>query len=82
MIEFTKAYKTSDGSTHGTLEQAQSHDLQKIWDENIKAQAPMHMADWLLANKEKVVDILTTGAKSRPRARKVNRKKPAAPTSP
>lgn len=72
MITNTKAFLTSDNKTHATLEDAQRHELDTLWDENEKAQPTQTVAVWLLANKDKIVDILTTTAASKPRARKVN----------
>ena len=71
MITFTKAYQTSDGETYATLREAQICKLSALliginkpsWEEIIES---------MVINADKVVDILTTKANSKPRARKAN----------
>jgi hypothetical protein len=75
MIEFTKAFLTSDSKTHSTLEEAKRHELDILWSEKIRSDEGLQsktVAEWLLENADKIVDILTTTASSKPRARKVN----------
>lgn len=91
MIEFTKAFKTSDGDTHASLDAAKRHELAQIFlgqqlpeDDEAKKNAD-EAASIVLEHCEAVVDILTTNASSKPKARKVNggtktrKPKPAAP---
>lgn len=83
MIEFTKAFKCSDGTTVATLEDAQRHELELLF-KNESEQAA-RIATLLMENSEKVVDVLTTSATSKPRARKINggtKTRKAKPTPP
>lgn len=93
MIEFTKAFKTTDGETHASLEDAKRHELVNIFlgqqlPESDQAQkAADDAAQTVLDAADKIVDILTTTASSKPRARKVNggtkpRKAKTPPTPP
>jgi hypothetical protein len=66
MITRTNAFQTSDDKTHATLEDAQKHELELISGHGGDSVA------WLMQNKEKILDILTTTTTSKPRARKVN----------
>jgi len=95
MIEFIKSYACSDGNVFATLERAQEHEIISLLKKNIGNQTDLGpvvlepatvtaAAVILVSNADKVVDILTTTAKSRPKARKINggkktRKKPYAP---
>lgn len=86
MIEFTKAFKTSDGETHASLEEAQKHELLLIYGttaSDAEAVAREHFANVVMDNSDRIVDILTTTATSKPRARKVNggskQRKPKTP---
>lgn len=73
MIEFTKAYKTSDGKTFESVPEAQRHEIilllsiVPLTGDNLEK-----TADCLLSHSDSVADILTTNGKSKPRARKVN----------
>ena len=75
MITRTNAFVTSDNETHATLEQAQARELELLAEaSNLDATglAREQFCDWAVANADKVVDILTTKANSKPRARKIN----------
>lgn len=62
-IEFARSYKTSDGKCHGTLEEAQSHQLRIILgDKEAIIQQIIEQSDW-------IVDVLTMKETSRPKAR-------------
>lgn len=71
MIERTQSFK-ANGKVFETLDEAQQEEigvlLGNTWD------APVHNAicKFIVANKDKIVDVLTTGPKSRPAARKAN----------
>lgn len=69
MITPTKAYQTSDGKTHPTLDAAKTAELEIAL---LKPGQTCITAADIVAQAEKVVDILTTGPESRPRARRVN----------
>lgn len=74
MIEFTKSYKTVDGEVFPTVEAAQKHAI------GVTLNVNSEIAETIVKNKDKVVDILTTTANSKPKARKLhggtkNRKK-------
>lgn len=75
MIEFTKAYKTSDGKTHSDVVTAQEHELKILlqWcPEDVSAGAVASVVGVIVANRATVIDILTTTATSKPRARSIN----------
>lgn len=72
MIEFTKAFKTSDGETFATIELAQRHELDLLIGDKVPDASVDEMINVLMANAEKVVDILTTKPNSRPKARKAH----------
>ena len=89
MIEFTKAYKTTDGQTHATLEDAKSHELTLLFcDTRVPTDTEAHFILTVQENADRIIDILSTTATSKPRARKVNggkktrAAKPAIPTPP
>lgn len=89
MIEFTKAFKTSDGETHASLEDAKRHELvnlflgQQLPESDEQKQKADDAAQIVLDASDQIVDILTTTATSKPRARKVNggskQRKPKTP---
>ena len=83
MITKTAAFQTSDNKTHATLEDAQLHALEML----LGGEGGDKCARTVIAYADQVVDILTTTATSKPRARKVNggtkkRTKSAAGTGP
>ena len=95
MIEFTKAFKTTDGETHASLEEAKRHELvniflgQQLPESDQAKQDADNAAQTVLDAADKIVDILTTTATSKPRARKINggskprkTKTPPTPTTP
>lgn len=73
MIEFTKAYKTSDGETFSELALAQRHEIELLI-------APVGDGGYSVAQvavlirdlADKLVDILTTTPNSKPKARAAN----------
>jgi hypothetical protein len=87
MIQKTIAFETSDKQTFGTVELARQHELELLIAKQFafspKAdQSPADCIDLLAAsineNSEALIDILTMKATSRPKARRVNKKKAAA----
>ena len=89
MIEFTKAFKTTDGETHASLEEAKRHELvniflgQQLPESDQAKQDADNAAQTVLDAADKIVDILTTTATSKPRARKINGgSKPRKPKTP
>lgn len=73
MIEFVKAFKTEDGKTHTTIEDAQRHELSEMIKKTPdEVNSPQSMAAWMLDNASRIVDILTTKKTSKPRARSIN----------
>lgn len=68
MIERTNAFKVGDKSFL-TLVDAQRYELEELATQ--LSGGPV-VADWILANKTRILDILTTTNTSKPRARKVN----------
>jgi len=76
-ITFTKAYATSDGRTFTLLREAQKHELEQLCQEHGGESADT--LDVILAHAATVINILSTTASSRPKARKANgatRKRP------
>ena len=76
MIEFTRSFKTSDANVFSSLELAQKHEITRLLQDTIGTDkpslTPIQAADIIVGNLAKVVDILTTTANSRPKARKQN----------
>lgn len=78
MIEKVTAYKASDGETFEKLEDVQRHELERLLEQHqdvskvCDATAVAVIAKALHANHSTVVDILTTGPKSKPKARSIN----------
>lgn len=77
-IQFTKAYVAA-GNTYATLKEAQIAEITALVDslrEGAKASgldiSMEEIANVIVENAEKVVDVLTTTEKSRPTARRVN----------
>lgn len=75
-IRKSTAFTASDGSLCATLEEAQRHELAllvvnqaKLVDDAVRQQA-VEFSHFVQANSEAVLDILTTGPRSRPAARK------------
>ncbi len=71
MIQFCKAYTTTDGKTFGVIEEAQQHELELMFGRDTPATASA-LAAALLQNADKIVDILTTTKSSKPKARRIN----------
>lgn len=72
----TKAYKTEDGQTHGTLEAAQLHELEGVFatvpqDVNVR-----QLAALLVSEKDKIIAVLSMRER-KPRT-KNGEKKPKA----
>ncbi len=86
MISKIHAFQTSDNQTFSTIEAARAHELEIFI--TSKGQVPTEpngVAEFLIINAEKVMDLLSTKANSRPAARKVNKpktpkQKPEKPT--
>lgn len=79
MIEKTQAYKVGD-KTFATLAEAQHHELEQLlapqgeidWKTEAAAGGPAYWAARIVDNRDAVVDILTTGPNSKPRARSIH----------
>jgi hypothetical protein len=79
MIEFTKSYKTSTGEVFATITEAQQCEIGIT----LKLSADDYVVAAIIANADKIVDILTTTPTSKPRARKANGgRKPRKPATP
>lgn len=82
MITPTKAYKASDGTLHATPEAAQEAELhailagaanQIVTTQDINGPAASNIImGVVMKNRDAILDILTTGPRSRPARRKVN----------
>lgn len=85
MIEFTNAFKASNGLIYDTLEGAQAQEMTAVIIDSGVAVDPSACAEIALRivkSKDKVLDILTTTKTSRPKARKINGGKKARKTNP
>lgn len=78
MIQFTKSFKTDDGQVFGTIEEAQIHEICQIF-KSVTFGAvgpgptrPIDIAKLVLEKKDAIIDILTTTANSKPKARSIN----------
>ncbi len=78
MITKTQSFSTSDGKIFPTLEGAQQEEINLLvspYAASGSSDAPTVIANIIAAivtNREKVIDILTTTAKSRPVSRKIH----------
>lgn len=79
MIERLQAFKASDGKVFADLESVQRHELTVLLTPGGMAtlgtatsESVDKVVASILANKDKVVDILTTSLRSKARARSVN----------
>ena len=82
MIAFTKSYKTSDDQVFSDIKHAQLHELElvikkhpsfKLQSTVLGEESPEAVvAGILLDSKDIIMDILTTTANSKPKARSVN----------
>jgi hypothetical protein len=77
MINRITAFADSKGNTYGTLDAAQRAEIKLLMTGNsvgIAADSVSEdrIAEWVLTNKDKIVDILTTKPNSLTKARKVN----------
>jgi hypothetical protein len=68
MIEFTKSYKTADGQVFGSIEDAQVHEVEVLFEKN-PFETPKDAASIVIKNKTIFIDILTTTPNSKPKAR-------------
>lgn len=75
MITKTKAYTSSDGNVHATLEAAQRAELLGIFPETCSdgsSWTGTGIVNTLFEHADRIRDVLTTRPTSRPRARAVN----------
>jgi len=70
MIEKTTAYRVAD-KHFATLEEAQAHELEVLI-RAANSEEPQEVSRHLVAAREKVIDILTTGPRSKVKNRKIN----------
>lgn len=85
MITRTKAYTSSDGTVHATLEAAQRWELMALFActttmDDGQNYSQKSIVNTIFANAETIKDVLTTIATSHPRARSINgaKRKPRA----
>lgn len=71
MIEFTKAY-VSNGKVFSTLAEAQAVEIEQILGETMTGPDVAEFALTIVKHGERIVDVLTTTASSKPKARSVN----------
>ena len=74
MIEKIAAYKSSDGKVVGAIEEVQKHEIRLIAANDDGEVTPESNAaiDRIVAKRDLVVDILTTGPRSKSKARAIN----------
>lgn len=77
MIQKIQAYKSSDGTAHPTLEEAQHYELERVIEGSMNGQGelgktPANIAGTILKESDKIIDILTMKPNSLPKARKIN----------
>ena len=74
MIQPVKAYLASDGSLHASIEKVQETELRilLVEDAKMESQLAADAACVITAFRQQVVDILTTGPRSRPARRTIN----------
>ena len=75
MIERTSAFKTTDGETHASLEAAKLHELKLLVADPVTDQEEKlakFFAVEIIKNADRILDILSTTATSKPKARKIN----------
>lgn len=74
MITKALAFQTSDGQTHASLAAAQSHEMQILLESLVMTESTPNedVANWIISNCDKLIDILTTKPTSKVRARKIN----------
>ena len=74
MIERVTAYKSSDGKTFESLNEVQVHEIDIVLRAGGKLEEPMcaRAANDVVVNREKILDILTTTERSKPKARAIN----------
>ncbi len=88
MITFSKSYKTSDLKLFGSIEEAQSHEVDILLSTNNEMIAELHsvlkvgsigisdmfpiLAKYIINNRDLFLDILTTTPNSKPKARAVH----------
>lgn len=74
MITKASSFKTEDGQIHASIENAQKHEI-ALLTIGYKEKHPddeIIICEWVFENRDKLIDILTTKATSKVRARKVN----------
>lgn len=83
MITFAKSFKASDGRLFGTVQEAQSYELELVVkkegdDGRVQSVSsamenfPKYFAEKIMENRELILDILTTTNASKPKARAIN----------
>lgn len=86
----TKSYKTTDGQLFEDINAARQHELFSVVVSGLKPNGQENNFDdadhksickCIVDNADKIIDLLTTKATSRPAARKVNRKKKDQPVA-
>jgi hypothetical protein len=70
MLTKTTGYLDSAGNMHATVEAAQKAELAKLFNLSEKLWSHEQIADYILANADAIIAILTTGPRSKAKARK------------
>lgn len=72
MIQKTTSFKTTDGKVHASIEEAQKHELTEFIGSVEFSNGVEPVVIFLLKNRDKIVDLLTTKASSKLAARRIN----------
>lgn len=75
MITKTQSFQTSDGTIHASIEDAQAWELKALLMQdtlNLSKEQQDATAKILVTYRDKVIDALTTGPRSKPKARSIN----------
>lgn len=70
MIQKTQAFKTSDGQTFEKIQEAQVHEIKLLLPDGQSSSE--EIASMIVIHADKIVDVLTTTARSKVLARKIN----------
>ena len=76
MISKTVSFKTTDGKIHASIEDAQRHEIVSFFNRDLETPienyTTLEVANFIMDNRDRMVDLLTTKANSKPKARAIN----------
>ena len=72
MISKTVSFKTTDGNIHASIEDAQRHEIVSFFNRDLETPienyTTLEVANFIMDNRDRMVDLLTTKANSKPSA--------------